>query len=127
MIGHQAEPVGEPRLSGSAVDPFNQVRLTGELVGKETLRYTPAGIPILDARLAHRCEVTQAGHRRQVEFDIALSFSGPLAQRADGLRLGQAIDASGFLAPRRKQSKALVLHVTRYAAIEPASHESKSN
>ena len=127
MIGHQSEPVGTPRLPGSVDDPVNQVRLTGELVGKEALRYTPAGIPILDARLAHRCEVTQAGHRRQVEFDIALSFSGPLAQRADGLRLGQAIDASGFLAPRRRLSKTLVLHVTRYAALEPASHEPKSN
>lgn len=123
----RAEPVGEPRLPESGIDPVNQVRLTGELVGKETLRYTPAGIPILDARLAHRCELTQAGHRRQVEFDIALSFSGPIAQRADGLRLGQAIDAIGFLAPRRKQSKTLTLHVTRYAALDPASHEPNSN
>ena len=48
-------------------DAVNEVTLSGELVGRELLRYTPAGIPILDARLAHRCEVSQAGHRRQVE------------------------------------------------------------
>jgi primosomal replication protein N len=96
----------------------NEVTLSGELVGREMLRYTPAGIPILDAKLAHRCEVTQAGHRRQVEFDIALSFAGPMAQSAEHLQLGQAISASGFLAPRRRLSKSLVLHVTRFAALE---------
>ena len=97
----------------------NEVTLSGELVERALLRYTPAGIPILDARLAHRCEVAQAGHRRQVEFDIALSFAGPMAQSADGLQLGQAISASGFLAPRRRQSKTLVLHVTRFAPLQP--------
>ncbi|MCM5572131.1 primosomal replication protein N [Burkholderiaceae bacterium FT117] len=121
MTGRQQGPGSESR-AGSTIDPANEIRLTGELVGRETLRYTPAGIPILDARLAHRSEVTQAGQRRQVEFDIALSFSGPAAQRADGLRLGQAIAAFGFLAPRRKLSKTLVLHVTRFAELEPTSN-----
>ncbi len=98
-------------------DPVNEVTLSGELVGRELLRYTPAGIPILDARLAHRCEVSEAGHRRQVDFDIAVSFAGPMAHRAEVLHLGQAISASGFLAPRRRQSKTLVLHVTCFAAL----------
>jgi primosomal replication protein N len=117
----------EPVAGVNQVNGVNQLRLTGELVERESLRYTPAGIPILDARLAHRSEVVQAGHPRQLEFDVALSFSGSIAQRADGLRLGQAIDASGFLAPRRRQSKSLVLHVTRYAELGPASQEPKSN
>ena len=34
-------------------DPVNEVTLSGELVERALLRYTPAGIPILDARLAH--------------------------------------------------------------------------
>jgi len=97
----------------------NEVTLTGELVGRELLRYSPAGIPLLDARLAHRSEVSQAGHVRQIEFDIALIFAGPMAQRAESLRLGQAISASGFLAPRRRQSKTVVLHVTRFAELQP--------
>jgi primosomal replication protein N len=100
-------------------DAVNEVTLSGELVGREMLRYTPAGIPILDAKLAHRSEVSQAGHRRQVEFDVALSFAGPMAQSAERLQLGQAISASGFLAPRRRLSKTLVLHVTRFAELEP--------
>lgn len=128
---HESQPHG-PRFAGSAGDSANEVGLTGELVGRETLRYTPAGIPVLEARLAHRSEVIHAGHPRQVEFDIALNFSGPIAQRANALGLGQAIRASGFLAPRRRQSKTLVLHVTRYAELrspsnEAAPNESKSN
>ncbi|NLD69543.1 MAG: primosomal replication protein N [Limnobacter sp.] len=100
-------------------DPVNEVTLSGELVERALLRYTPAGIPILDARLAHRCEVAQAGQRRQVEFDIALSFAGPMAYSADDLQLGQSISATGFLAPRRRQSKTLILHVTRFAPLHP--------
>jgi len=118
-------------VPASSVDPQaitgpgpNEARLTGEMIAKETLRYTPAGIPMLDARLMHRCEVLQAGQRRQLEFDIALSFAGPLAHRADGLALGQRIAAEGFLAPRRRQSKALVLNVTRFETLAAASPES---
>lgn len=112
--------------------PANETRLSGEMIAKDALRYTPAGIPILDARLMHRCELTQAGHRRLVEFDIALSFAGPLAQCANALPLGQRIGVTGFLATRRRHSKSLVLNVTRFellsaASADPASHEPKSN
>ena len=55
------------RLAESGFDPVNQVRLTGELVGKETLRYTPAGIPILDALGVICEEMTNKQFRRVLE------------------------------------------------------------
>jgi len=114
---------------GSAAE-VNRVALTGVLIEREALRYTPAGIAMLNARLSHRCETIEAGHRRQVEFDIAVSFAGPLAQRADALRPGQPLAITGFLAARRRQSRSLVLHATEFrvtgAIVEPSSNPSAS-
>ena len=89
------------------------------VVARESLRYTPAGIPVVDATLAHRSEVIHAGQPRQLEFDIAISFAGPVAGLADALAAGSAIEASGFIAPRRRQAKSLVFHVTRFTELEP--------
>lgn len=99
----------------------NEVSLTGVLISRESLRYTPAGIPVVDAVLAHQSEVVHAGQPRTLEFDIAVSFAGPVAGRVDSLMPGTTIAAAGFIAPRRRQSKSLVLHVTRFAEIDSSS------
>lgn len=105
----------------SQVEASNQVRISGTLSERETVRYTPAGIAMLKARLSHRSEATEAGHPRQLEFDVSLRFAGSLAARADRLQLGQAIAVDGFLAPLRRQSKSLVVHVTDFRAVASAS------
>jgi len=97
----------------------NRVSLTGVLIEREALRYTPAGIAMLNGRISHRSETIEAGHRRQVEFDMAVAFAGPLALRADALRPGQPLAISGFLAARRKHSRSLVLHATDYRVTGP--------
>ena len=90
----------------------NEVTLTAEIVQREVLRFTPAGIAVLDARVAHNSVLTEAGMPRQVSFEMAVLFAGRLAEKAAVLPLGQSVRLSGFLAARRRLSKALVLHVT---------------
>jgi len=103
------------------------VQLSGTLTEREALRYTPAGIAVLGARLCHRSEAAEAGQPRQLEFDVALRFAGAVAARADRLQLGESILVDGFLAPRRRQSKSLVVHVaeftTGYAPVAPRRGE----
>jgi len=101
----------------------NRVQLSGTLTEREALRYTPAGIAMLGARLSHRSEATEAGQSRQLEFDVALRFAGAIAARADRLQLGASILVDGFLAPRRRQSKSLVVHVTEFAPAPTSSGE----
>ncbi|MBW7925400.1 MAG: primosomal replication protein N [Burkholderiaceae bacterium] len=101
----------------------NRVQLSGTLTEREALRYTPAGIAMLGARLSHRSETTEAGQARQLEFDVALRFAGAIAARADRLQLGASILVDGFLAPRRRQSKSLVVHVTEFAPASASSGE----
>ena len=86
------------------------------LVEREALRYTPAGIAKLNARLSHGSEAIEAGHARQLEFELPVRFAGAIAARADRLALGEQLLVTGFLAPRRRQSKSLVLHVTDFAS-----------
>jgi len=94
----------------------NRVELSGVLVEREALRYTPAGIAMLNARLSHACEAIEAGQPRQLEFELPVRFAGAIAARADRLALGEQLLVTGFLAPRRRQSKSLVLHVTDFAS-----------
>ncbi len=100
----------------------NRIELSGVLVEREALRYTPAGIAMLDARLSHDSEVHEAGHPRRLEFELALRFAGAIAARAEGLAPGARILVTGFLAPRRRQSRTLVLHVTGFASQDRSTH-----
>jgi primosomal replication protein N len=96
----------------------NRVELRALLVQRDSLRYSPAGIPILGATLAHASEQTEAGSVRNVELEVAAVFAGKAAEAADRLTLGSTLELAGFLAPRRKRSKLLSLHVTEFELIE---------
>jgi len=98
------------------------VSIRARLSGREPLRFTPAGIAVIDAVLAHESIQHEAGHERQVEFELAVRFAGDQAEHLDRLPLGARILAQGFLAPRRKGSRALRLHVTRFVLLDAPSH-----
>ena len=92
----------------------NRVELQALLVQRESLRFSPAGIPILGAT----SEQSEAGSARKVELELAAVFAGKSAEAASRLALGSMLAVSGFLAPRRKRSKVLSLHVTDFELIE---------
>jgi primosomal replication protein N len=96
----------------------NRVQLQATLQGREALRFSPAGIPLMNAVLGHASEQQEAGTRRRVELEIPAIFAGALAESAGKLEPGCALRVTGFLAPRRRQSKVLVLHVTEFDLIE---------
>jgi len=45
----------------------NALSLQGTIAGIEPLRHTPAGLPLLEFKLAHRSMQVEAGFKRQVE------------------------------------------------------------
>ena len=92
----------------------NLVELDAVLEGREILRYSPAGIPILGATLSHGSSQTEAGTKREVSLEIAAAFAGRIAESADRLGLGSKLRVRGFLARKRRDSKVLVLHVTEF-------------
>ncbi len=92
---------------------MNHVVLTGELVEASTLRYTPAGLAVLELKLAHDEMIEQSGAPRSIQFEIAVFLLGDMALMWRKAKLGQLLEVEGFLAAARKNSPRLVLHATQ--------------
>jgi primosomal replication protein N len=90
---------------------LNKLVLTGEVVQIDTLRYTPAGIPLLSFMLHHLSEQVEAGMKRRVECDVNAVVMGELAERSQAVKVGTQLKVSGFMAKRSLKSTQLVLHL----------------
>ncbi|MBY4898061.1 primosomal replication protein N [Cupriavidus sp. AU9028] len=91
---------------------MNQLRLLATLAERDALRFTPAGIPVVNCLLHYSGEVTEARTQRQLEFAIAAMGVGEVGQRLERTPLGTLLDCEGFLARKHRNSKALVFHIT---------------
>ncbi|MEI6545709.1 MAG: primosomal replication protein N [Burkholderiales bacterium] len=90
------------------------MRLIATLVEREAIRYTPAGVPIVALKLAHQSVQTEAGVDRSVEFEMSAFAADRIALRLDRVSLGSSLRIDGFLAARRRNTRALVLHLTEF-------------
>ena len=78
----------------------------------KALRYTPAGIPVIEFRLKHESEREEAGAKRKVSAELdAIAFEAQ-ARLLAGSELGRPLKAEGFLSAKSRQSSKPVLHVT---------------
>lgn len=84
----------------------------------KALRYTPAGVPVVEFRLQHASERAEAGARRKVNAEIeAVAFDAQARLLAAGA-LGRMLKAEGFLCAKNRRSKKPVLHVTNIVFME---------
>ncbi|RKP54780.1 primosomal replication protein N [Pararobbsia silviterrae] len=97
---------------------MNRLEIDAHLVEREPLRYTPAGVPIVNCTLAHRGTVFEAGVARQIEMTLAALAAGEISGRIAVLALGDSARLAGFLAPRNRNAKSLVFHITELLEIE---------
>ncbi len=97
------------------VHRMNDYRLEAEIVERTLLRYTPAGIPVVEFTLDHRSEQVEAGTARTVEFEAPAIAIGEIARQVDAAPMSAQLGFTGFLARRSKQSRTLVFHVTGFA------------
>ncbi len=93
---------------------MNQVRIRATAVAKSALRYTPAGVAVLEASFRHEGIVNEAGGERSLSFEFAAVALGAIAQALDREPLGTPVLLQGFVAPRTRRSARLVVHVTEY-------------
>ncbi len=87
------------------------------MAARESLRYTPAGIPILSFQLIHQSGQLEAGVPRLVELQIEAIAVGRTAQDMDQVAAGQTVKLEGFLTNRSKRSQRIVLHVNEFKLI----------
>ena len=98
---------------------MNETALSAQVLEREPLRHTPAGVPVLEMLLEHESEVEEAGHPRRVELTIQAVAVGDLALMLADIAPGTALRVQGFLAPVRQGAVKLKLHlqqVTRLSA-----------
>jgi primosomal replication protein N len=92
----------------------NQFQFVATIAEREAMRYTPAGIPIVSAKLQHGSQQVEAGVQRQVEFEIAAIAAGEISGRFSQAELGTAFRFTGFLTRKNRNSKSLVFHITDF-------------
>jgi primosomal replication protein N len=99
----------------------NRFQCIATIAEREILRYTPAGIPIVSAKLLHSSQQFEAGVQRLVEFEIAAIAAGEISGRFNQAELGGTFQFTGFLARKNRNSKSLIFHVTEISSIEGQS------
>jgi primosomal replication protein N len=92
----------------------NEFQCIAVFAEREAIRYTPAGIPILAAKLQHSSQQVEAGISRLVEFEISAIAAGEISARLDREELGKTLRFTGFLARKNRNSRSLVFHITDF-------------
>ena len=92
--------------------------LSGKLIELDALRYTPAGIPVVNFRLSHESEQNEAGAARAVQCELAGMAFEREARLMAAARPGMQVKVTGFIASRSRASKQLVLHATDIEFVE---------
>lgn len=96
----------------------NRVGLSGEIIEIGALRHTPAGLPVLNFKVAHVSEQVEAGAKRQVQCVVPVMAIGEPVQAGLKLKTGDRVALQGFLSRRSLNSTQLVLHVNKIELIE---------
>lgn len=103
--------------------PQNHLTITGSIIELARLRHTPAGVPVLNFRIAHTSEQIEAGMPRKVECELQAVALGQSALLLRGARPGDGVKLGGFLAAKSTRSMQPVLHVERIEFLEGTNHD----
>jgi primosomal replication protein N len=92
---------------------LNRLVISGALIQVESLRYSPAGVPIAEAVIHHRSSQEVATQSRQVECELTVQASGSLATQLAQQATGTQVKLEGVLNRRSMNSRQLVLILNR--------------
>ena len=96
--------------------------IAGTLAQVEPLRHTPAGLPLLQFKLAHKSVQIEAGFKRQVECEMNCVALGELAAELSKSGAGAGVSVTGFLNRKNRMSAQLVLHATETRLLKDTDH-----
>ena len=96
----------------------NSFQCIATLAERDIVRYSPAGIPIVAARLVHASEQVEAGISRKVEFELQALAAGRISQQLEQAELGAMYRFIGFMARKNRNSRSLVFHLIDFETID---------
>ena len=95
---------------------MNRVEFLARIVEKSSLRYTPAGQPVLDMQLSHESQIEEAAIQRKVSFLMKSKAIGFLAEKLVLFPLDSTFLFNGFLASG-SNPKNIVFHIQSYQSV----------
>jgi primosomal replication protein N len=95
---------------------MNQLVLRAHLVSLATLRYTPAGLPVLDVGLKHESEFLQHGLLRKVSVSLNARAFGDVIAEIRHMPIGSTACFEGFLGSFRN-GRGVLFHINRISPI----------
>lgn len=101
----------------------NEVVIDGRLLKRSALRYTPAGIPAVDALIGHSSMQNEAGSQRAARCEIEAVALGDAAVELNTLKLNRPLQVGGFLARRSVSDRRLVLHIVSAKPLNAGDQE----
>lgn len=100
---------------------MNHLTFTAVVATTGELRYTPAGLPAIELTLQHQSEVIEAGLKRRLDFQVDAVALGDTALLLVDVPLGATVDITGFIAPLRKASVRMIVHIQEVRVRYPGS------
>jgi primosomal replication protein N len=101
-----------------AADGENTVWMTGVLMAREALRWTPGKVAVLEFKLEHTSRQIEAGAERDVSCELVIRAVGPVAQQIAVVALGSVMKIDGFLGAKSSKNRNPVLHVRTFELLE---------
>lgn len=97
---------------------MNKFELIASIYERETLRYTPAGVPIVSATLRHQSAQMEAEAKRTIDFEISAITAGKITGKFSEALLGTNYQFTGFITQKSKKSTRLVFHIIDFKPLE---------
>jgi primosomal replication protein N len=91
---------------------LNRFELVAEVVERQAVRMTPAGLAVLSLTLSHRSSQIEAGSPRELALEVQALGIGAIAERLQALQLGQTFCFTGFIANKTRSIRSLIFHIT---------------
>lgn len=96
----------------------NRLEIGGRVIENSGLRYTPAGLPSVQLRLAHVSQQREAGREREVSCEVEALAFGETAISLAQVAAGSLLKLTGFVERRAARSTQLTLHITGYELVK---------
>jgi primosomal replication protein N len=90
---------------------INQATLSATVLQKSVVRYTPAGVAIMNLHLEHSSQVQQAKSFRTIQFSIEAIALDDIALLVNGLNIGETYTFEGFWAPAHYRTQRITFHI----------------
>lgn len=97
-----------------SVASVNRLVLNAHVATKKVLRYTPAGVPVLELVLLHNSEQCLEGVARKLKFECPAVAFGQEAVRLQALDEDVSGVFEGYLAPQYGTQSRWVMHIHRF-------------